>query len=123
MVYGWLVTFKDYQYLANKEPDSILPPSPGVRLPESSDLTVGVVPRNHAGALVSEAETESEAESRRTTVKTEAEYDGTSVKSSEVSSVKPADLTGKICTRWNERESTWRKSGTCRSRGTSQSKS
>jgi hypothetical protein len=33
------------------------------------------------------------------------------------------DLTGKICTRWNERESTWRKSGTCRSRGTSQSKS
>ena len=34
-----------------------------------------------------------------------------------------SDLTGKICTRWNERESTWRKSGTCRSRGTSQSKS
>src|SRR3974390_976713 len=33
------------------------------------------------------------------------------------------DLTGKVCTRWNERESTWRKSGSCPSRGTSQSKS
>ena len=33
------------------------------------------------------------------------------------------DVTGKICTRWNERESTWRKSGLCQSRGTSQSKS
>ena len=33
------------------------------------------------------------------------------------------DLTGEICTRWNERESTWRKSGSCQSRGTSQSKS
>ena len=34
-----------------------------------------------------------------------------------------ADVTGKICTKWNERESTWRKSGTCQSRGTSQSRS
>lgn len=33
------------------------------------------------------------------------------------------DLTGEICTRWNERESTWRKSWSCQSRGTSQSKS
>jgi CRP-like cAMP-binding protein len=33
------------------------------------------------------------------------------------------DLTGEICTKWNERESTWRKSGACRSRGTSQSRS
>ncbi len=33
------------------------------------------------------------------------------------------DLTGEICTRWNERESTWRKSGSCPSRGTSQSRS
>jgi len=33
------------------------------------------------------------------------------------------DLTGEICTRWNERESTWRKSGSCQSRGTSQSRS
>ncbi len=33
------------------------------------------------------------------------------------------DLTGKICTKWNERESTWRKSRSCPSRGTSQSKS
>ena len=33
------------------------------------------------------------------------------------------DLTGKICTRWNERESTWRKRRSCPSRGTSQSKS
>jgi hypothetical protein len=33
------------------------------------------------------------------------------------------DVTGKICTRWNERESTWRKSGSCQSRGTNQSKS
>jgi hypothetical protein len=33
------------------------------------------------------------------------------------------DVTGKICTRWNERESIWRKSGSCRSKGTSQSKS
>ena len=33
------------------------------------------------------------------------------------------DLTGKICTRWNERESTWRKSGSCQLRGTSQSRS
>ncbi len=33
------------------------------------------------------------------------------------------DVTGEICTRWNERESTWRKSGSCPSRGTSQSKS
>ena len=32
-----------------------------------------------------------------------------------------ADLTGKICTKWNERESTWRKSWSCQSRGTSQS--
>jgi glycerol uptake facilitator-like aquaporin len=33
------------------------------------------------------------------------------------------DVTGKLCTRWNERESTWRKSGSCQSRGTNQSKS
>jgi hypothetical protein len=33
------------------------------------------------------------------------------------------DVTGEICTRWNERESTWRKSGSCQSRGTNQSKS
>ena len=33
------------------------------------------------------------------------------------------DLTGEICTKWNERESTWRKSGSCPSRGTSQSRS
>src|SRR5208337_3879661 len=35
---------------------------------------------------------------------------------------KQSDLTGEICTRWNERESTWRKSGSCQSRGTSQSR-
>jgi hypothetical protein len=34
-----------------------------------------------------------------------------------------SDLTGEICTKWNERESTWRKSRSCPSRGTSQSKS
>ena len=34
-----------------------------------------------------------------------------------------SDVTGEICTRWNERESTWRKSGSCPSRGTSQSRS
>jgi hypothetical protein len=34
-----------------------------------------------------------------------------------------SDLTGDFCTRWNERESTWRKSGSCPSRGISQSKS
>jgi hypothetical protein len=33
------------------------------------------------------------------------------------------DVTGEICTKWNERESTWRKSGSCRSRGTKQSRS
>src|ERR1035441_4387780 len=33
------------------------------------------------------------------------------------------DVTGEICTRWNERESTWRKSWACQSRGTNQSKS
>jgi hypothetical protein len=33
------------------------------------------------------------------------------------------DLTGEICTRWNERESTWRKNRSCPSRGTNQSKS
>jgi hypothetical protein len=33
------------------------------------------------------------------------------------------DVTGEICTRWNERESTWRKSGSCQSRGTNQSRS
>jgi hypothetical protein len=33
------------------------------------------------------------------------------------------DVTGEICTKWNERESTWRKSGSCQSRGTSQSRS
>jgi hypothetical protein len=32
------------------------------------------------------------------------------------------DVTGEICTKWNERESTWRKSGSCQSRGTSQSR-
>jgi Transposase len=32
------------------------------------------------------------------------------------------DLTGEICTKWNERESTWRKSWSCQSRGTNQSK-
>jgi hypothetical protein len=32
------------------------------------------------------------------------------------------DVTGKICTKGNERESTWRKSRSCPSRGTSQSK-
>ena len=37
--------------------------------------------------------------------------------------VRVTDLTGEICTRWNERESTWRKSGSCQSRGTNQSKS
>src|ERR1035441_2930690 len=30
------------------------------------------------------------------------------------------DVTGGICTKWNERESTWRKSGSCPCRGTSQ---
>jgi len=34
-----------------------------------------------------------------------------------------SDLTGQVCTRWNERESTWRKSGSCPCRGTNQSKS
>jgi hypothetical protein len=33
------------------------------------------------------------------------------------------DVTGDFCTKWNERESTWRKSGSCQSRGTSQSRS
>ena len=33
------------------------------------------------------------------------------------------DVTGDFCTKWNERESTWRKSWSCRSRGTNQSKS
>jgi len=33
------------------------------------------------------------------------------------------DVTGDLCTRWNERESTWRKSGSCPSRGTNRSKS
>jgi len=33
------------------------------------------------------------------------------------------DLTGEFCTKWNERESTWRKSGSCPSKGTSQRKS
>jgi hypothetical protein len=33
------------------------------------------------------------------------------------------DVTGEICTRWNERESTWRKSWPCRSRGTNQNRS
>jgi CRP/FNR family transcriptional regulator, cyclic AMP receptor protein len=33
------------------------------------------------------------------------------------------DVTGTICTKWNERESTWRKSGSCQSRGISQSRS
>jgi hypothetical protein len=33
------------------------------------------------------------------------------------------DVTGDFCTRWNERESTWRKSWSCRSRGTKQSRS
>jgi hypothetical protein len=33
-----------------------------------------------------------------------------------------ADVTGEICTRWNERESTWRKSGSCPTRGTNQNK-
>ena len=37
--------------------------------------------------------------------------------------VEPDDVTGEICTRWNERESTWRKSGSCQSKGTSQSRS
>jgi len=39
------------------------------------------------------------------------------------SQVGQCDVTGEICTKWNERESTWRKSGSCQSRGTSQSKS
>jgi exodeoxyribonuclease III len=33
------------------------------------------------------------------------------------------DVTGESCTKWNERESTWRKSGSCPSKGTSQSRS
>ena len=33
------------------------------------------------------------------------------------------DVTGQFCTKWNERESTWRKNGSCPSRGTNQSKS
>jgi len=33
------------------------------------------------------------------------------------------DVTGEICTGWNERESTWRKSWSCPSRGTNQSRS
>src|ERR1039457_2849688 len=33
------------------------------------------------------------------------------------------DVTGDFCTWWNERESTWRKSWPCRSRGTNQSRS
>jgi hypothetical protein len=34
-----------------------------------------------------------------------------------------SDVTDEICTKWNERESTWRKSWACQSRGTNQSKS
>jgi hypothetical protein len=37
--------------------------------------------------------------------------------------IEPGDVTGDFCTRWNERESTWRKSWSCRSRGTKQSRS
>jgi hypothetical protein len=37
--------------------------------------------------------------------------------------ISKVDVTGEICTKWNERESTWRKSGSCPSRGTNQSKS
>jgi hypothetical protein len=33
------------------------------------------------------------------------------------------DVTGDFCTRWNDRESTWRKSWSCPSRGTNQSRS
>jgi short subunit dehydrogenase-like uncharacterized protein len=40
-----------------------------------------------------------------------------------IGDVSDTDLTGKICTRWNERESTRRKSGSCQSKGTSQSRS
>ena len=39
------------------------------------------------------------------------------------SPVRAGDLPGQISTRWNERESTWRKHGSCPSRGTNQSKS
>src|SRR5712692_3713193 len=40
-----------------------------------------------------------------------------------VNSKHRVDLTGEICTRWNERESTWREIGSCPCRGTSQNKS
>jgi Nucleotidyl transferase AbiEii toxin, Type IV TA system len=39
-----------------------------------------------------------------------------------INAIRP-DLTGEICTRWNERESTWRKKRSWQSRGISQSKS
>ena len=41
----------------------------------------------------------------------------------EVKSATKLDVTGDFCTKWDERESTWRKSWPCRSRGTSPSKS
>jgi hypothetical protein len=44
-------------------------------------------------------------------------------RSEKLSRLLPSDVTGEICTKWNERESTWRKSGSCQSRGTSQSRS
>jgi hypothetical protein len=40
-----------------------------------------------------------------------------------IAGVAMLDLTGAFCTKWKARQSTWRKSWSCRSRGTKQSRS
>jgi hypothetical protein len=50
-------------------------------------------------------------------------YDGIDLPDSTCRILILDDVTGEICTKWNERESTWRKSRSCQSRGTSQSRS
>jgi hypothetical protein len=87
--YGWLVTFRVYQYLAGKEPPSLLPPHPEDDLIGTESAQGGT-----GAAQVAEADAEADQGCMKTDdggLKTNAEIDGTS-KHSVKDSVKTPQL-------------------------------
>ncbi len=79
---------------------------------------IGATQCDNQGTFVAEISLESLLEAQH------ADYDANfSHIEHEIACDEPPDVTGDFCTRWNERESTWRKSWSCRSRGTKQSRS
>jgi hypothetical protein len=66
--YGWLVKFREYQYLSGKEPESLLPPHP------EDDLSGTECAQGGTGAAPV-AEAEAEADQRSTMTEADAEAD------------------------------------------------